>query len=94
MNTSNFKIKFYSFITILSAIVLLMSCEKEKQDLSIIIKNGDGIEITGDTVTVSINTVHQTLVDVTFSGASPKYSRQIDQGNIEQLNRQDDYERG
>lgn len=92
MNTSNFKIKFYSFITILSAIVLLMSCEKEKQDLSIIIKNGDGIEITGDTVTVSINTVHQTLVDVTFSGASPKYSRQIDQGNIEQLNRQDDYE--
>lgn len=94
MNTSNFNIsfnfiiKFCSFITIVS----LISCEKEKQDLSIIIKNGDGIEITGDTVTVSINTVHQTLVDVTFSGASPKYSRQINQGNIDQLSKHEDYE--
>jgi hypothetical protein len=98
MNTSNFKInynfatKFRSFITIFSAIILLISCEKEKQDLSIVIKNGDGIEITGDTVTVSINTVHQTLVDVTFRGASPKYLRQIDQGNIEQLSKHEDYE--
>ena len=92
MNTYSFKIKFRSFIIIISAFVLLISCEKEKEDLSITIKNGDGMEITGDTVTVSINTVHQTLVDVTFSSASPKYSRQIDQGNIEQLNKQEDYE--
>lgn len=50
------------------------------------------MEITGDTVTVSINTVHQTLVDVAFFGASPKYLRQIDFGNIEQLNKHKDYE--
>jgi hypothetical protein len=98
MNTSNFKInynftaKFRSFLIFFAASLLIIGCEDKNQDIYIIIKNGDGIEITGDTVPVIINSVHQTLVDVAFIGSSPKYSRQIDQRSIEQLKQPEDYE--
>lgn len=91
-NNYNFLTKIYRVFTIVSTILVLTSCENEKQDSYITIKNGDGLEITGDTVMVSINTVHQTLFDVAFIGGSPKYPRQIDAGNIEQLNANEDYE--
>lgn len=98
MNTSKFNIrcnliiKFCSFLTIVSALVLFVSCDNKKQDLSITIKNGDGIEITGDTVAVSINTVNQTLIEVVSLSTTPRYLRQIDQGDIESLKGHKDYE--
>jgi hypothetical protein len=88
----NFATKYCRILTIVSAFLLLTNCEDKKQNTYIIIKNGDGLGITGDTVPVLINSVHQTLVDVAFIGGSPEYSRQIDQGSIQQLNKPEDYE--
>ncbi len=90
MKPSNFKTKLRSYIIIFSA-VLLASCGKEKHELSIVIKNADCVEITGDTIPVSLNSVHQTLIDVVFFGNSPKYLRQTDQKEIEKLNSKDYY---
>ncbi|MGI6478322.1 MAG: hypothetical protein ACOX0M_02645 [Salinivirgaceae bacterium] len=96
MNTLNIK-SVYSFaarlsslLTIIFAIVLFTSCENESINEHIIIKNGDGINITGDTVTVPINTVHQTLIDV-VSERSATYLRQYDFGEIEELENSKDF---
>jgi len=88
----NFAAKLSSLLTILFTIVLLTSCEEEKRNEYIIIKNGDGVVVTGDTVTVAINTVHQTLIEVVSHSTTPRYLRQLDQGNIESLNEHKDYE--
>lgn len=88
----NFAAKLSSFLTILFAIVLLTSCEEEKRNEYIIIKNGDGVVVTGDTVTVAINTVHQTLIEVVSHSTTPRYLRQLDFGNVEELKGTNDFE--
>lgn len=87
----NFAAKLSSFLTILFAIVLLTSCEEEKRNEYIIIKNGDGVVVTGDTVTVAINTVHQTLIEVVSHSTTPRYLRQLDFGNVEELKGTNDF---
>ena len=82
-----------SFILILiSACLLLTNCENKKQDLYIFIKDGNAQEITGDTVQVSLNSIHQTLIEVVSLSTTPGYLRQLDQGDIESLNGHKDYE--
>ncbi len=82
-----------SFILILiSACLLLANCENKKQDLHIVIKDGNAKEITGDTVQVSLNSIHQTLIEVVSLSTTPRYLRQLDQGDIESLNGHKDYE--
>ena len=98
MNKSKFRINYNSItklckvLTFITLSLFLANCEDKNPDIYIIIKDENGQGITGDTVSVSVNSVHQTLIDVAFKVGSPKYLRQIDQGNIEQLNGQKDYE--
>ncbi|HPW67667.1 MAG TPA: hypothetical protein PLS84_11390, partial [Salinivirgaceae bacterium] len=80
-SANGFATRLSSLLTIIFAIVLFASCENENINEHIIIKNGDGINITDDTVTVPINTVHQTLIEV-VSERSATYLRQYDFGEI------------
>ncbi len=89
---TNYNKKAKLFIILVFVSLVLQNCKDKEQDLYIFIKDGNGVEITGDTLPVSINSVHQTLIDVAFTGGSPSYLRQTDQGAIELLNKQETYE--
>ncbi len=76
------------FIPIFSALIVTSSCKKKTPDTHVIIEDGNGTNILGDTIHVSLNSVHQTIFDITYANTnnSPKYTRQINEGNILELN--------
>jgi len=82
--------KYRVILTVLCSGLFFSSCDNKKQNPYIAIKNGDGIEINVDTVSVFINSVHQTLFDVVYERGTVQYLRQIDGGTIEQLSGEQD----
>lgn len=88
-------ISFSKHIFTFQIIVLLflsVGCDKEKANPYIKIKDDNAKEIKGDTIAVSINSVHQTLFEVVYLSGTPRYLRQINEGDIEDLNHHKDYQ--
>nr|MDA3882836.1 hypothetical protein [Bacteroidales bacterium] len=54
------------------------------------IKDENGVEITDDTVSVVINSVHQTVLEVVYERGAIQYLRKIDQVTIEELSDEHD----
>ncbi|MFW5852009.1 MAG: hypothetical protein ACOCWB_07290 [Bacteroidota bacterium] len=72
-------------LTVLCAGLVFSNCDNKKQDPYITIKDGDGAEISGDTISVGLNSVHEVLFDVVYKRGEVLYIRQIDSGTIEDL---------
>jgi hypothetical protein len=88
----NNKVKLFIFLTLILAHLFCTNCNRQdqKQDLHIIIKDENGVEITDDTVSVVINSVHQTVLEVVYERGAIQYLRKIDQVTIEELSDEHD----
>jgi len=77
-------------------VVVFFACKKDDSTNpnKIIIRDQNSVEIkAGDTIYVQLNSVHQTLIHCEYnSSKNPEYIRQIDQGDITNLDESNDLE--
>lgn len=76
------------------AAFLFTACKKDDSETAkIIVRDQNSVVMKNEqTIKVNLNSVHQTLVRCEFSGVSPQYIRQFDQGEIDYVKQGNDYE--
>lgn len=81
------KNKTYIILILIITNLFVIGCSKpeDKQYLSVVMKDEYAQKITGDTIPVELNSTHQTLIEVTYTGRRIYFLRQIDQGKLEIL---------
>ena len=63
----------------------LQSCEKKEKEPYIIFKDNNAKVINQDTIEVELVSVQELLIESGFKGSPPKYLRQINNGDIEDI---------
>lgn len=58
------------------------SCDKQENEPYIIFKDSNALVINMDTIEVESASVQELLIETGFNGSSPRYLRQIDNGEI------------
>ena len=66
----------------LGFLFISQSCDKQEKEPYIIFKDSDAKVITKDTIEVESVSVQELLIETGFKGSSPRYLRQINNGEI------------
>ena len=69
-------------LSILGLMLVFQSCDKKEKEPYIIFKDSNAKVINQDTIEVELASVQELLIESGFKGSRPKYSRQINNGNI------------
>ncbi len=79
-----------SIFIALGIFFILQSCNEPEQDPYIVFKDSDANVITVDTIEVESASVQELLIETGFHGSSPRYLRQINNGEIIDISTSDD----
>ncbi len=89
------KTKFL-ILTVLGLIFVFQSCDKQEGEQNnepyIILKDGNAEIINQDTIEVDSISVQELLIETGFEGSSPRYLRQINNGDIVDISDSSDVE--
>ncbi|WP_375580100.1 hypothetical protein ABWH96_03260 [Marivirga tractuosa] len=81
--------KTYTILA-LGLLFIIQSCDEPDQEPYIVFKDSDAKEITIDTIEVESESVQELLIETGFHGSSPRYLRQINNGEIINITTSDD----
>lgn len=77
-------------ILALGLLSVIQSCDEPDQEPYIVFKDSDAKEITVDTIEVESESLQELLIETGFHGSSPRYLRQINNGEIINITTSDD----
>ena len=69
-------------LTVLGLMLVFQSCDKQGKEPYVIFKDSNAKVINQDTIEVELISVQELIIESGFKGSSPKYLRQINNGDI------------